>query len=329
MRVLCVAHAWPEGESVAGIFVKRQVDSLRRLGCEMDVSVVGPASGKRWSDNVRALRRQVARLGYDVIHAQYGGRTALAAAVSAAQTPLVISFCGSDLNGLTVGSRWERTYAAAGVLCSQLAARVAGELILKSERLRGKLWLARDRRRVHIVPNGVDLDLFRPFDRYAAREELGWPRERPMVLASGQSDSQVKRLDLAEAAVKSAQRLIPELALQILRGVHPDRVPVYLNAADVVLLTSQHEGSPNIVKEALACGVSVVAVDVGDVRQWLDATPGCWLAERHPAALADSIIRAVRGGGRSDGRNRVASISLEAVARKILAVYQKAKGGGQ
>lgn len=329
MRVLCVANAWPDGESVAGIFVKRQVESLRRLGCEIDVVVVGRTSGKRWTRDVKAFREQVAARGYEVIHAQYGGRTALAGVAIAAGTPFVVSFCGTDLNGLCVGKHWERAYAAAGVLCSQLAAPMASQIILKSDALRKKLWLGRDRRRAQVVPNGVDFDLFRPMDRRAARERLGWPAHRPVALVSGQSDSSVKRVDLAQAAVDAARSQIPGLALEVLHGVPPDDVPIYLNASDVVMMTSQHEGSPNIVKEALACDVSVVSVEVGDVRQWLDGTLGCWVVERHPAALGEAVARAVRFGGRSNGRTAVARLSLDAVGSMILQIYRKAKGARQ
>lgn len=323
MRVLCIAHAWPEGPSVAGIFVKRQVDSLRRSGCEVDVSVVGGAKGVNWVADVRSLRERIHERGYDVVHAQYGGKTALAA-VAASRVPVVLSFCGTDLNGLSVGGRWERTYALAGILCSQLSAPMAAGLIIKSESLRPRLWRQADRARCRVIPNGVDFDLFRPINRDEARAELGWPVDRPVVLVSGQSDSAVKRLDLAERAVRLAREDVEGLVIKVLRGIEPDRVPTYLNAADVVLLTSQHEGSPNLVKEALACDVSVVSVDVGDVRRWLEGTAGCWLVERDPARLAEAIVQAVRSGGRSEGRVAVAELSMDRIARMVMQVYREA-----
>lgn len=327
MRVLCVANAWPEGSSVAGIFVKRQVDSLRRAGCEVDVSVVGGSAGVNWVADVRALRERIQERGYDVVHAQYGGRTALAA-VGASRVPVVISFCGTDVNGLPTGKKWEKTYALAGVFCSQLAAPMAAQLIVKSEELRSRLWRKRDRQRCHVIPNGVDFELFRPLDRSEARAELGWDSDRPVVLVSGQSDSSVKRIDLAERVVAIARDAVPRLTLKVLRGIEPDQVPLYLNAADAVLMTSQHEGSPNIVKEALACDVSVVSVAVGDVRRWLDGTPGCWLVERDPERLAEAVVQAVQAGGRSEGRTAVAEISLDRIARQVMQVYRLARVAG-
>jgi glycosyltransferase involved in cell wall biosynthesis len=310
---------------VAGIFVRRQVDSLRQLGVTVDVRVTGRAGGRGWPQRVAWLREEVKRGRYDLVHAQYGGRTALAA-ILAGGPPVVISFCGSDLNGLGTGTAHERAYAGAGVLCSQLAAPHARGLIAKSEALASRFWRERDRKRCRVIPNGIDLELFRPIDRREARARLGWPADEAVALVSGQSDGPVKRLDLAEAAVERARAQVPGLSLRVLRGIPPDEVPTHLNAADLVLLTSQHEGSPNIVKEALACNVAVVSVDVGDVRRWISGTPNCWLCDRDPASLAEGIVRAVAGGGRSEGRAVIAPLALGGVAARVLDVYQEALG---
>lgn len=324
MRVLCLAHAWPTGPADSrGVFIQRQVASLEQLGVDMEVRVVGSASGAPWVQSVSQLRSLLARERFDLVHAQYGGRTALAA-VAAARRPVVISFCGTDLNGLGTGSRLERAYCAAGVVCSQVSAPLATALIVKSELLAHRLWQRQDRHRCHVIPNGVDLDTFRPLDRREARRRIGWPVERPVVVASGHNESPVKRLDLASEAVEIASKQVPGLTLELLRGVAPEETPWYLNAADAVILTSQHEGSPNIVKEALACDVAVVSVEVGDVRRWIGETPGCWLCDRHPAALAEALVKTFASGGRSQGRAAVEELSLPRVAGRVLSVYEEA-----
>lgn len=323
MRVLCVTNALPtNGRDSAGIFIQRQVDSLRKEGVDVDVRVVSGV-GSAWVAGVRELRQALAGDAYDVVHAQYGGRTALAAVV-ASRRPVVISFCGTDLNGLRAGPRFDRAYATAGVLCSQLAAPLASALVAKSPALVDKLWRLRDRQRCRVIPNGVDLELFRQMERREARRRLGWPEDQPVVIVSGQSRSAVKRLDLARQAVERARKELPTIRMEPLKGIAPDDVPSFLNAADLVLLTSQHEGSPNIVKEALACNVSVVSVEVGDVRRWLEGTEGCWIAPREADALAEAVVKAVRSGGRSAGRQVVQAISMEQVARQVVRVYEEA-----
>ncbi len=324
MRVLCVVHAWPvDSRQINGVFVKRQVESLRACGLEVDVQVLGGGGGgPPWVQAVSELRNRSAAGGYDVVHAQYGGRTALGAVV-ACRVPLVISFCGSDLNGLNVGPNLGRAYAAAGVLCSQLAAPGAAELIVKSEALIEKLWRKRDRDRCHVIPNGVDLNLFRPIDRCEARRRLGWHRSERIALICGRKDA-VKRFDLAQAATDLARRKMPNFRLEIVQQIAPEEVPWYLNAADAVLLTSQSEGSPNIVKEALACNVSVVSVPVGDVPRLLEGLEGCRVVRREPRALAEALQEVIVAGGRCQGRAVVEPLSSENIARRIVEVYERA-----
>jgi glycosyltransferase involved in cell wall biosynthesis len=108
-----------------------------------------------------------------------------------------------------------------------------------------------------------------------------------------------------------------------LRGVSHTDVPIWLNASNVVLITSLHEGSPNIVKEALACNVPVVSVDVGDVKERTRNIQGCYLASPEPAALADKLQRVYESVGRVAGRIAVEELSLERVAARLREFYQQ------
>jgi glycosyltransferase involved in cell wall biosynthesis len=112
----------------------------------------------------------------------------------------------------------------------------------------------------------------------------------------------------------------PEVVLRSLDGVPHDAVPTWLNAADAVLLTSAHEGSPNVVKEALACNVPVVSVDVGDVRERLTGIEGCSVVSPEPEDLAGALERALEHG-RIDGRERVGSLSTASAAAKLCGIY--------
>src|SRR5262249_45941379 len=109
-------------------------------------------------------------------------------------------------------------------------------------------------------------------------------------------------------------------------GVRHEDVPTWLNAADVLLLTSHHEGSPNVIKEALACNLPIVSVDVGDVRERIDGVHGCYLADPAPSALASALSLALALDGRSDGRRRVAELSVTRVAADVVAAYHAILG---
>src|SRR5262249_34938180 len=131
-----------------------------------------------------------------------------------------------------------------------------------------------------------------------------------------------KRFDLARAAVDLVSRNRPDVDLHVLAGVGHDDVALWLNAADVVLLTSDHEGSPDAVKEALACNVPVVSVDVGDVPERSGTIAGCYVTDHRPASIALALDRVLARTGRIDGRERILDLSLERVSARIAAIYK-------
>src|SRR5581483_499662 len=134
----------------------------------------------------------------------------------------------------------------------------------------------------------VDLDRFRPMDRSSCLEQLGWPADRKYVLTYGTDAG--KRLDLAHQAVNLVAAGTP-VELKILSGVDHSLVPIWLNAASVFLVTSSAEGSPNTVKEALACDLPVISTDVGDVRERISAIEGCAVVSPEPTEIVDALRR--------------------------------------
>ena len=224
------------------------------------------------------LSAQIARFDPALVHAQYGTVTAMLAALAAGRRPLAITFRGGDLNRIPVN---QRSPILAGPAVSQLAAFRAGLIVCVSEGLRQRLWWRRDR--VTVLPSGVDAKLFRPEARDDARTRLGWPPGDRVVLFNAGRDRRNKRLDLALAAAAWARRTWPGLRLEVLDGeVDPGRVPTIMNASDCLLVTSDTEGSPSVIQEALACGVPIVSVDVGDV------------AERTPGSLIPALSSAMQ-----------------------------------
>jgi teichuronic acid biosynthesis glycosyltransferase TuaC len=174
---------------------------------------------------------------------------------------------------------------------------------------------------VHVIPNGVDLERFRPLDRSACRAALGWPEARLHVLFPTTNGAAVKRPALARAVIDSLRRGGLDAQLHELSGVPHAQVPTWINASDLLLLTSAHEGSPNIVKETLACDVPVVSVDVGDVRERISEVDGCHLADACASDLARKVARVALGPCRVEGRRAVACLSIERVSNDLAACY--------
>lgn len=317
LRVLAVLPGSNEGSSF--IFARRQIADMERAGIRVHMfNFQERTSLKGIIREWQRLRREIRQFRPVIVHAQYGTITAFLCAL-ASRTPLVVTYRGSDLNGCP-GIGLFRNYL--GVFLSQLAALRAAGVICVSSTLKNKLWWGRNK--VSIIPSGVNTELFRPVDKDRARAVLGWGEHEKIVLLNAGKEPVLKGLDLAQQSVDLAKRSMGPIRLVVLTGdAAPEEVPSYINAADCVLLSSVSEGSPNIVKEALACDVPVVAVDVGDVKQLLTGVwPSAVTNHRDPKELAEALEDVMRLGIRCNGRQMIERISLKRTTSAICIFYQ-------
>jgi len=322
VRVLVVTNMWPSPERPHwGAFVKSQADSLAAAGCTNTLyEIHGWRSKREYLKALFELPRVARDCGAELVHAHFGLSGAAAVRVP---LPLVVSFCGDDLLGrpradgrLTLKSRLL-------IPLSKVAARRAEGVIVKTEEMRRVL---RDVRDVHVIPNGVDLARFAPESREAARAALGWPAEGRVLLFAAHPRETRKNFPLAEATARALAERLPDVRLVAFHD-HPQADLVRaMNAADVLLLPSQHEGSPNVVKEAMAVGLPVVSAPVGDCAELLrDVTPS-FVVPRTVEAFVDATAAVLATGGRSNGRDVIERrLSIDAVAMRVLAVYEQAR----
>jgi glycosyltransferase involved in cell wall biosynthesis len=324
LRALIVTNMYPTPTLPdLGTFVAAQVQSLRRAGVHVDLLNVTRKDGGRrvYRDLSSRVRHTVEATQPDVVHVMYGGVMADLTTRAIRERPVVVSFCGTDLlGGRTVGTVSQLALRY-GVFASRRAARRAAGIVVKSRNLFDALPRSVDRARVWIIPNGIDFSRFRPRDRSECQRELGWDQSRKHVLFPAVPTRPEKRFALAQAAV-AVLNGAGSVELHALSGVPNDEVPVWMNAADAVVLTSTHEGSPNAVKEALACDVPVVSVDVGDVRDRLAGIEGCFIAETTPEDLAAKLAIVLERSRRIEAREHLAELSLERVAQRLQEVYQ-------
>jgi glycosyltransferase involved in cell wall biosynthesis len=208
-----------------------------------------------------------------------------------------------------------------GVWASHQAAQRASGIIVKSENLKQALPKRVDLSKVRIIPNGVSLERFRPMDRQEARQILGWPQDRQVALFVTVRGHPRKHPELAREAIEKVSSTGRQMDLRIMQGVPHDQVPLWLNASDVLLLTSIHEGSVNVVKEAMACNLPVVSVDVGDVRERLEGVRNCAVTEATAESLAAALIEVFDGGQRSNGRDYLGDLTLTATAKRVESLY--------
>lgn len=319
LRVLMVTSEWPTpGVPRTTNFIKRQAEFLKAAG--VDIEVFAFRGGKNPYNYAAAWTRLHPRLTlehYDLVHAQFGQSGLLALPK---RLPLVVTFRGSDLLGI-VGDRAGRHTWKGRVLqrASRLVARRADAVILVSDHMRASL---KTRAPVHVIPSGLDLTLFRPIPRDEARRLLSLDPAERLVLFVGRPQQARKRFSLASAAVDLLNQRLPA-RLIVGWGVPHDKIPVYMSACDALILTSMQEGSPNVVKEALACDLPVVSVPVGDVRERLAGVEGCEVtADEDPATIAAALERTLRRGGRVAGRDAVAHLDEHRLTERVIAVYR-------
>jgi glycosyltransferase involved in cell wall biosynthesis len=268
---------------------------------------------------VTAWPRLVSRCrSVDLVHAHFGYSGWLA--LLQPRRPVVISFMGSDLLGYRGINDQLTSRSRAMLRMNRIASRRASAVIVKSREMASVL----PGLNPHVIPNGVDMTRFSVIDRTVARDRLGWSREGLVALFPGCPDFPNKGYNVAKHAASHAARLLGRnVELKVLWNINPEEVPLYMSASDGMILASKQEGSPNVVKEALACELPVVATAVGDVPALLSEADGCYVCDRNPQALGDALARALPVGRLACGRIILTKLRLDedSVATKVVALY--------
>jgi len=308
MKVLVVTNMYPRPEAPShGVFVGDQVESLRRLGVEVDVLFMNGRKNKlNYLGAYPRLWNALRKKRYDVVHAHYIFSGLVARAQW--QAPVVLTHHGPE-----VFMTWERRvcHAATGWF---------HKVIVVSEEMKERLGCEA----ATIIPCGVNLERFSPMDKVEARRQVGLPLDKKLVLWAGEYFRPEKRYEIVEAAMATLTAEDPDVELVLLSGRPHAEVGTYMNAADVLLLTSDAEGSPMVVKEAMACNVPVVSTAVGDVAEVIGGTDGCHITSQDPADVVAKLKLALAFRKRTNGREAVKRMELDEISRRIIAVYEDA-----
>jgi teichuronic acid biosynthesis glycosyltransferase TuaC len=305
VRILCVTNMYPSPHRPgSGAFVCHQVEQLRRFGHTVDVvDILGSQSKMNYLRCALDVMRMTRAATYDVVHAHYG--YSAYPALFRSQAPLVITLHGTDV----LGNVFER-------LCTRAVSHFADAIIVVSEGMRKRIPGI-------VIPCGVDLGVFKPYDRDKARARLQWPKDKYIVLFPFDPARPEKRYDLARASVERLVQEGVDVELMTVFNIANGEMPWCYSAADAMLLCSDREGSPTSIKEALACNLPVVATEVGDVGELLSGIAGTRICPPDAGTIARNLREVFdwSRGGEFRGRVAMARYDQALTVEKIVGVY--------
>jgi glycosyltransferase involved in cell wall biosynthesis len=324
LRVLWV-HNFDPGVPVSGVFMHKLADAVQASGVDVDMLYTGKLSRPLEIWRARAQLRWLAPQ-FDLVHMQYGSMCAWIGTVSSG--PRLLSLRGSDWYSTEAGPWADRLH---GFLANRLTRHSMGryeQVICMSDRMKREIAEYFRKRGVagppvRVLTDGLSLHDFRPMPRAQCRTALGFDGDqRPWVLVTTLDEANpIKRVGLARAAVEAAQAVIPDLQLRIASGIAHADMPTWVNACNVTLMTSLHEGWPNAIKESLACDVPFVATDISDLPMIAQGDDSCMIAPADPQALGQAIVDSLRKSGSGRLRSQVQHMDLAQVARELRDAY--------
>jgi teichuronic acid biosynthesis glycosyltransferase TuaC len=305
MRALVVTNMYPSPERPAhGSFVRDQVEALRRLpGLEVDLFSFPPGSPATYTRAAAQLRRRYRGApAFDVVHAHFG-LTAWPALAARG------NIRGVTLHGTDLAHPRSRKITLAALPLLDLVATVSEPLM---SQVPG--WAIRGT--AAVLPCGVDLERFRPLPRQQARAALGLDPDQPYLLFPADPRRPEKRYD-------RAVQVAGQTPLLALGNVEPAAVPLWINAANAVLVPSEREGFGLAALEALACEVPVLATPVGVAPEALEGVPGTLCADFDPLIWRRALEPHLAAPDpRVPGRPAAERFSSDRMAARVLETWQ-------
>lgn len=281
-------------------FISEQVDALSKIGVITEYYIIKGKGIKGYLTNMLPLHNKIREGKFDIIHAHYG----LSGLLSAIQrkVPVITTFHGSDIHQKSIRR------------LSWLAAKLSAHSILVEKSFIDKLKLKKN---YTVLPCGIDLKVFTPVERNEARKQMKYDPAEQLVLFASSFDNKVKNYGLARSAVGK----LPGIRLIELKSYTRQEINLLMNAADALLLTSFKEGSPQVVKEAMACNLPVIATAVGDVPEIVEGIPGNHIVPYDPDVIADALKNVLDQKIRPANRPRILGYDNIRVAKIIRKIY--------
>jgi glycosyltransferase involved in cell wall biosynthesis len=318
MKVLHITTNYPTPKyPILGIFVKEQIESLQKEGVECDIYYSNGKEHGKWKAHVasiRPVRKLLRQQKYDLIHCHHS--------ISA----LILLLAGGAIrNKCIVSYQNDPNREPGGKWVFRLLYPFFNIIIVKnpSEYLKKK--------KVIYLPNGTNSDFFIPMDKKKCKEELGWEQDKHYLLFvdSNAGRRTQKRHDRFEKVIELLSQKRKDIVPFEVTKIPREKMPVYFNACDLHIITSDFEGSPNSVKECMCCNTPVVSTDVGNVREMIGDIPGCYVTNNMDAReLADCVEKIIDSQTEFKGRELFLAkgYDMKKVAHKLVELYKSIIG---
>jgi N-acetyl sugar amidotransferase len=305
-----------------GSLIMDQGESIKAQGIGIEYFTIKSKGFSGYLRNIFKLKNHLKKNQYDIIHAHYGLSGIVAILANNKHNKLVISFMGTDLLGIVAPDGKITIMGKLLVILIHKFVKYADYVIVKSQAMADKIAF----KNKSVIPNGIDLKLFSPIERSFALKKLGWDQRFHHLLFMSDPERPEKNYILLESAL--AQLKSDDIQLHLLKNIPHGEVVYYYNASEVCLLCSYHEGSPNVIKEAMACNCPIISTNVGDVRKVFGNTKGCYISSFDPKDVAEKIRMALdfaNNDGHTCGNERILELGLgsEIIAKKLTEVYGK------
>jgi teichuronic acid biosynthesis glycosyltransferase TuaC len=312
------------GQFKYSIFIKREIENLMNS----KINVIPLYLTNRYNLKIlfrfsQKVKKAIKHYNPDIVHIQTGTAASFLFFVRI-NIPIIITIGGSELLGYPGNNLlWKIRGKIASWMTIKASAK-AKKLIVVSSNLKKVLPLEL-KKRATVIPRAVNTTFFKPMNKNDAKRKLGWNIEMKYIIFSDpRPHIGVKNRALAEMVIKHTSELLNEkIFFEIIYNKSPLEVLYMLNGSDALLVTSFHEGSPNIVKEAMACNLPIVSVNCGDVAKRLNNVQNCYVHDYDKVALANSLKDVLIKSGRSNGLIMLQNqkLTAESITKIMIETY--------
>ena len=309
MKILIVHSGNAVDNSEQYTFIKDQANALTTQGHEIDYFAIRGKGVKGYLKNYIPLKNKIKLCSPDVIHAHFGFSGALA--VMQRKIPVVITFHNGE------------TLSKISNIISSVASVFSAYNIFVANHIYNSFYIKKEKKKT-ILPCGINLDKLQIISQEEAKRALGLPSDKINILFGGAFSNLRKNVTLANQAI-SLLKDKENINLIEMRGWSHEQVGILFCAVDMMLLTTKSEGSPQVIKEAMACNCPIVATDVADIRYLFGNTANCFLTAFEPKDVAEKIACVIANPQRTNGRERIMELQLDNknIAIELINIYDK------